>query len=32
MYENHKTQKLYVFMYIEYWVKNGQYVQYSRNK
>lgn len=32
MYENQKTQKLYVFMYIEYWVKTGQYVQYSQNK
>lgn len=26
-----KDQKMYVFMYIKYWVQTGQYVQYSQN-
>lgn len=30
-YENQKFKKMYAFsMYIKYWVKPGQYVQYSK--
>lgn len=31
MSENEKIKKMYAFMYIKYWVKTGQYVQYSKN-